>query len=126
MPLAFWPVASLVERIGGGQGGIRTHEPLARLPDFESCAKVYTAPHFRAAAFMTATPSAARASGFGLQKVQGSSSLADFPFLHFFLPDFLPFSEFGKMNGKKTFHHQHLALRTVKFSDQTIMKGSPP
>lgn len=21
----------------GGQGGIRTHEPLARLPDFESC-----------------------------------------------------------------------------------------
>ena len=37
MPLAFWPVASLVERIGGGQGGIRTHEPLARLPDFECC-----------------------------------------------------------------------------------------
>ena len=51
----------------------------AGLPDFESCAKVYTAPHFRAAAFMTATPSAARASGFGLQKVQGSSSFADFP-----------------------------------------------
>ena len=58
--------------------------------------------HFRAAAFMTATPSAARTSGFDLQKVQGSSSLADFPFLHFFLPDFLPFSEFGKTACKKT------------------------
>ena len=74
----------------------------AGLPDFESRAKVYTAPHIRAAAFMTATPSAARASGFGLQKGQGSSSLADFPFLHFFLPDFLPFSEFGKTACKKT------------------------
>ena len=70
--------------------------------DFESCAKVYTAPHFRAAAFTAATPSAARVSGFGFQKLQGSSSLEDFPFLHFFLPDFLPFSEFGKTACKKT------------------------
>ena len=27
---------NLQTRIIGGQGGIRTHEPLARLPDFES------------------------------------------------------------------------------------------
>ena len=29
-------------RIIGGQGGIRTHEPLARLPDFECCINTFS------------------------------------------------------------------------------------
>lgn len=35
----------------GGQGGIRTHEPLARLPDFEGREAAKTALYFRISSY---------------------------------------------------------------------------